>query len=332
MTSPEQLERETEQARSQIAGTLEELRACLKPGQLVNELADRVGDAGARAFLGNLKRQTIDNPVPVALIGAGFAWLMLGREKARSKAGAIGDRLGNTAKAAAEKIEDEWPSAGDGVAASAATGSNSELSEQAGNLAQNARDRVSSATDRVRQSATDAGNAVRDVAGSVGDSLQRSAATSYQAISDSARNTAAAVADSTRAAGPRTLQAGNALIDFCREQPLVLAGFGLAVGAAIGALLPQTEAENRLLGETSDHVKESAENLVAEQYDAAKTVGERALAAAQDEATRPASEPEPVSYERSPGASVADKATLVPAGHGEDQSQDDQPSPGHAHP
>jgi len=48
MTSPEQLERETEQARSQIAGTLEELRACLKPGQLVNELADRVGDAGAR--------------------------------------------------------------------------------------------------------------------------------------------------------------------------------------------------------------------------------------------------------------------------------------------
>jgi len=39
-----------------------------------------------------------------------------------------------------------------------------------------------------------------------------------------------------------------------------------------------------------------------------------------------------VSYERSPGASVADKATLVPAGHGEDQSQDDQPSPGHAHP
>jgi hypothetical protein len=37
-----------------------------------------------------------------------------------------------------------------------------------------------------------------------------------------------------------------------RDQPLILGAIGLAVGAAVGALIPNTEAENRLMGETRD--------------------------------------------------------------------------------
>jgi len=332
MTSPEQLERETEQTRSQIADTLEELRARLRPGQLVSELADRVGDAGARAFLSNLKRQTIANPVPVALIGAGFAWLMLGGDKAGSKiAESIGDAgrgLVDDANAAVEP--------GDTAEQSSAANEGSAWSDKAANLAEDARDRVSSAADNVKRSASNAGNTMRDMAGSIGDSLQRSASTGYQAFSDGARTTASRVADSARAAGPRTLQASNAFIDFCREQPLVLAGFGLAIGAAMGALLPQTDPENRLMGESSDRLKENAENLASQQYDTAKAAAEHALAAAQDVVAKPAGETEQGSderkYERKPGASVADQATLVPAEHAEDQPQADDPSPDHAHP
>jgi hypothetical protein len=47
--------------------------------QMFNRIADRVGDAGGAAFVANLKRQTINNPVPVALIGAGLAWLIAWR-------------------------------------------------------------------------------------------------------------------------------------------------------------------------------------------------------------------------------------------------------------
>src|SRR5439155_22330322 len=78
MSHAEQLERETEQTRTQIANTLDELRTCMTPGHVLDQLADRVSDGAAAAFAQNLKHQTVNNPLPVVLIGAGLAWLMLG--------------------------------------------------------------------------------------------------------------------------------------------------------------------------------------------------------------------------------------------------------------
>jgi hypothetical protein len=65
-----------------------------------------------------------------------------------------------------------------------------------------------------------------------------------------------------------------------------LAGLGLAVGALIGALMPTSETEDRMMGEASDRVKERA----AEQYETARKVGERAFGAAKDEAVKQASQ------------------------------------------
>jgi hypothetical protein len=337
MTYTEQLEHETEQARSRIADTLDELRACMTPGQVVNQLADRVGDAGARAFLNNLKRQTVDNPVPVALIGAGLAWLMLGgAEKGRSAFGGIGQRLGDATNEAAERNREAADAASRAASrkaaelsdtadlnSEAASRKGAEWSDAAANLAEDARERVSSAADRVGQSASDAGAFARQMAGSAGDALQHSASAGYEAISESASRTATAATASARAARQRTLQAGNALVDFCREQPLVLAGLGLAIGGTIGALLPQTETEDRLLGETSDQFKERAQDLTSEQHEAAKKVGERALDAAQNERTKQAAkqEQDAASNEERPGASVADDATLVPSHHSDNQPE-----------
>ena len=89
MTCTEQFEHEAAQTRSQIADTLDELRACMTPAQLLNQIALRVGEPGGPAFVTNLKRQAINNPVPLALIAAGLAWLMLGallETKARAPA------------------------------------------------------------------------------------------------------------------------------------------------------------------------------------------------------------------------------------------------------
>lgn len=318
MTSTEQLERETEQTRSQIADTLEELRACMTPGRMVNQLADRVGDAGGRAFLQNLKRQTIDNPVPVAMIGAGLAWLMLGgREWGGSAGRDAGRRLGEAANAAADTMSD--------------------TADAAASAAGEARERVGEAADRARQSASSAAETAGEMAGSFTDSVQRRASTSYEAMSDSARKAASAAADSARVARQRTLNAGNALVDFCREQPLVLAGLGLAIGATLGALLPRTDAEDRLLGESSDALKQRAQDVASEQYEAAKEaaedVGERALDTAQEEAAKRGGERmHAASRDGSPGASVADEATLVPPEHPEHQPQGAGLSPDHAHP
>src|SRR5947207_13543828 len=85
--SSEQLRREAEQSRAQVAGTLEELRARITPGQVVDQLVDYAGDSGAGEFVRNLGRQAVNNPLPVAMMGAGLAWLMLSGTSSRSRIG-----------------------------------------------------------------------------------------------------------------------------------------------------------------------------------------------------------------------------------------------------
>src|SRR6185437_11599892 len=266
MSNAQQLERETEQTRSQIAATLLELRACVTPGHVFNQISDRLGEGGGAALVKNLKRQTIDNPLPVALLGAGLAWLMLsGRSSTDGRAGVTGDAVRQKGSEAADKATE---------------------------LASDVRERAESAVEGAKQSASKAGENVRQAASSMGEQVQRNASAGYETVSDSARRAAAAVSGSAHAAGQRTFETGNALVDFCRNQPMVLAGLGVVIGATLGALLPLTDTENRLMGKTSDELKAHAQDVASEQYEAAKKVGERGLDAAQDEVARQAGEQE----------------------------------------
>jgi len=56
------------------------------------------------------------------------------------------------------------------------------------------------------------------------------------------------------------------------EQPLVLGAIGLAAGAVIGAMLPETEMENRTLGSARDELAETAKNMAQERVDALKSM------------------------------------------------------------
>src|SRR6201998_2994447 len=73
----EQLEREAEETRWQLSGTLEELRGGMTPGRVVDQLIDYTRDGPAAEFLGSLGREVRENPVPLVLIGIGIAWLMV---------------------------------------------------------------------------------------------------------------------------------------------------------------------------------------------------------------------------------------------------------------
>jgi hypothetical protein len=45
----------------------------------------------------------------------------------------------------------------------------------------------------------------------------------------------------------------------------------MALGAIIGALIPPTEAEDQLMGETSDQIKDQAGIIASDQIEAAKS-------------------------------------------------------------
>ena len=91
----DELEREAERVRAQLAGTAEELRARVSPGQIVDDLMTALRDGGASDMLDTLKAQMRANPMAIAMIGGGLAWLMLGRTETpdRSSNGGYFDPL-----------------------------------------------------------------------------------------------------------------------------------------------------------------------------------------------------------------------------------------------
>ena len=93
-------------------------------------------------------------------------------------------------------------------------------------------------------------------------------------------------ASSAKAAGEYASDTAQRVADFCVENPLVLIGAGMALGAIAGALLPATEMENELMGEASDQVKQQAEHLATAQVEKVEKVGEQILDSATESAAR----------------------------------------------
>ena len=60
--------------------------------------------------------------------------------------------------------------------------------------------------------------------------------------------------------------AGDRIATLMHEQPIVLGAFGLALGAVIGAALPRTDAEDRVMGATSDQVKAGGVDMFAGEF------------------------------------------------------------------
>jgi hypothetical protein len=247
MTYTEQLEREAERTRRELADTLEQLRARITPGQVLDQAVDYVRDSGGGEFLHNLKRQAVDNPLPVTLIGAGMAWLMTAR-------GSNGSASGRS------KLR--------------------ETAEKAGGAFGDAADAGARMTGAARSGAASAWDSASGAASSTYDS----AAGTYRSATANAARAASAVSGSARSLGRNAAETGSSIVEFCREQPLVLAGLGMALGAVAAAIMPSTETEDRLMGDMSDTAKEKVRGAASATYEKAQAVGDRAMGAARQEA------------------------------------------------
>jgi len=76
--SAAELEREAEAARANVTETADAIRQKMTPGQLIDEFTGMFSGGDTSAAMNNLKSQVRDNPLPLALIGTGLAWLMFG--------------------------------------------------------------------------------------------------------------------------------------------------------------------------------------------------------------------------------------------------------------
>jgi ElaB/YqjD/DUF883 family membrane-anchored ribosome-binding protein len=329
MSSTEQLEREAEQTRARISANLNELRARMTPGQVVDQLVDYANDSSGGMFLSNLRQRVVESPMPVVLVGAGLAWLAMssrrnstnadvrtagiasagddvarGGRRLYQQAGRLGDRASDTAE--------QWS---DGAKATA-----SEWGDTASEWRDDAMSSASDLGDRTRATFHD----VRDKASAAAASAVDTASETYSMASQQARRAAGQLkgaASETRAQLGATT---DSFIAFLKEQPFVLAGLGIALGAVVGALLPSTKAEDALMGEKSDALKEDTRHFA----DKATSVAERSWEAAKDEMEQQVrSEFGTSSAHDGGGASSempGDGAALVPDAGGESDEQNRQ--------
>ena len=85
------------------------------------------------------------------------------------------------------------------------------------------------------------------------------------------RDKAAAVGDRVQGATAdvkdTAQHARESLVKFYRDQPLLAGSLGIAIGAALGALVPPTEMEDGIFGDVSDRSVDAAKTSAAEKYD-----------------------------------------------------------------
>jgi hypothetical protein len=298
------IEREVEQTRDDLDRTVEALKDKMTPGQLLDEVTQSLKGTGAADMFGNLGSQVKENPLALAMVGAGMAWLMIGKGPSlhhgadghagsSGSAGGAGYRysgpLGATTIGAqpSDPVHD-YAAPADGLTTAGASGpvgdeSNGGLKDKAADLAHQASSAITGAAGKVQ----DAASHLKDqVAGQAGHAKH-----------------------GAQAVGSQALQAGQGLqrgfMDLLEQEPLIIGALGLAVGAAIGASMPSTQVEDRTFGALRDKALQEGRSRLHDGVAMAKDTAGAAIEAARDAAQ------EEGLIGSADGGSVVDKAQTV---------------------
>ena len=219
--SSEELERDAEVARANVAETADAIRSKMTPGQLIDEFTGMFSGGDGQAALSTLKAQIRDNPLPLTLVGAGLAWLMLGNGGPQNRAS-----FSKPDKADFDFQERDGDVNDDETSDEGLLGA---LGDKASDAVAKAGRVFDAAQERAGQAGTRTANAAARLKGGAGD-----------------------IAVKTK----------SAALDIFEQEPLVVAALGMAVGTAVGVLLPHSALEDEHLGSVSTKVRAQAEDLL----------------------------------------------------------------------
>ena len=258
-------------ARAGLTDTVDELRQRMSPDALRGQASgyfqkrgDRLLDLARQnpleaSAIGALAaypllRVARSIPVPVLMVGAGLFLLSnTGRETSRKVAAMASDNIQDRANAVRDNIREAQDYGADRVSAASASIAAS---------AQAVRQRVSAAGESLAQAAGAAVRATGDAGTAVGLTAQRAsdAATAPEAL--------AAVRQRTSDAMDRASSVVRRAIE---DNPLLIGGIGVAVGALVASAFPASGLEKGLLGDASADVRKRAMNAASQGLQQAKS-------------------------------------------------------------
>lgn len=287
---PDRIESEVEEARARLSLTLDQIRERMSPGQILDQVLDYSKDSGGGVFAKNLGRQVRDNPLPILLIGAGISWLLTADRYGVSRGPSL--RGMGASHDVGHGPEGYGPSGGVDVAGTpregmgsrmghAASGIGASASNAYGSASARASSAVSGAGERVSSAYTAASDRASSAYGAASERVSAAAggvASGASHLGASLRDAAASAGGHAQAFGSQASEYGSqarqSIGRLIEDQPLVLGAIGLAVGAALGAILPSTRTEDRMMGGTADRVKDQGWAAARDYQEQARTAAE----------------------------------------------------------
>ncbi len=264
-----------EDLRTQVSDTATDLKERLSPSAIKAEVTDYVRDSRDQIWH-SIEQKARDNPIQAVAVGAALAYPALQLIRAMPAplllvgAGILLSRAGTNVLVAegASTVKAQTQSAVDrtsNVLDSATHTASRKLSDAQAS----ARGRVDAAMETASSAASSIADGVSAAAGDV-----------KSVISETTDNITAKAAQLSE-------QARGAVAGTWDQQPLLIAGIGLAIGAFIAAALPSTRVEESAFGEASDALRRQAEALGAKGVDGAKAVVDSAAVSARTEGLTP---------------------------------------------
>ncbi|XWN30649.1 MAG: DUF3618 domain-containing protein [Devosia sp.] len=324
--STAEIEREVESQRREVEDTLDALRAKLSTGQIIEQVTKTMTGAGNQGgeLLTNLGRQVKENPIPVALTGIGLAWLLTSQSRQNSQPAPLPasrapvpvevpltayDRTRYLAdeeevgseRAVANLIAGSYAVSSDGSDTDGTSGAKSWLYDKARVVADETSHGASYVSERMKAGAY----AVSDTASSAYDSARAG-------VEDAAVAVRGAAEDAADTAARYGRRAQRGFVDFVKDEPLIAAAVGVALGAVISAALPASRTEDRLVGPHRDKLRDDGVAYATDQAKRLEKVAERtaekAKETAQDEGLIPKDDDTTVAEKVKTVAKAADDA------------------------
>jgi len=256
-------EREIARTRDELSLTLAALERKLAARYLIDEGLDMIKDTLGEDYGLHRGLEIVrTNPVPIALIGIGAAWLLA------SNTNAV-DRLARD-----ERIQ---------MARRRVTDLASDIGNRAGEMATSAAQRIGIAGNGADRPLGHTGNPMIDQSG-VGmssDGWVHEVSDRAQGMLQSARDSSGAMLDRASESAGRI---ADQVTDTFERHPLLIGAIGLMTGALIAALLPPSRTEDEWFGPSRDQLWNKAEEAGQETVTRVRDVAMRAADAAADAA------------------------------------------------
>lgn len=253
-----------DRTRDALDRTVDAIVGKLTPSQLLLELA-HVFRSGSSSVVSRVVDTARDHPVPATIVAAGLGMMLWERAEKAPPAGPYRlrdeyDEYGTARPGGVHRMTEKAREATSGVAGT--------LEDVKGTV----QERTHHVTEAARETAHHAREAVTE-------KLHEARETTHQAKEAVRERVQGAKEEARHLKESARRQVKQARIGFWQtmdQQPLVVGGIAVALGAAAALLAPRTEREDELMGEASERVREKAEDAGRQVLDKGKQVARTA--------------------------------------------------------